>query len=68
MADPPALSQKGKVIVYISSNNPSTIAPTEAPSSFQTTTPMLYMSKHLFEAIEKEWPTIKNPGKLYCFD
>jgi hypothetical protein len=34
MADPPALRQKGKVVVYISSDDPSTILPTETrPSS-----------------------------------
>jgi len=67
MADQPALRQKGKVLVYISSKDPSTVAPTETSPSFQCTVPVVYMSKPLFEALGKKSPTIKNPGESYYF-
>jgi hypothetical protein len=68
MADPPALRQKGKVVVYISSDDPSTILPTEALPSFQKAIQIAHMSKPLFDALGKKWATIKNPGKFYYFN
>jgi hypothetical protein len=68
MADQPALRQKGKVLVYISSNDPSTVVPTETPPSFQCVMPVVHMSKPLFEALGKKSPTIKSPGGLYYFN
>jgi len=65
IVDLPALQQKGKVIVYISSSNPSTVVPTETPPSFQKMVVVTHMSKPLFDGLGKKWPTIKNPGKLY---
>jgi len=65
MADQPALHQKGKVLVYISSKDPSTVVPTEMPPSFQCAMPVVHMSKPLFEALGKKSPTIKNPGGSY---
>jgi hypothetical protein len=65
MVDLPALQQKGKVMVYISSSDPSTILPTETPPSFQKMMVVTHMFKPLFDTLGKKWPTIKNPGKLY---
>jgi hypothetical protein len=65
MVDLPALQQKGKIMVYISSSDPSTIVPTETPPSFQKMMAVTHMSKSLFDALGKKWATIKNPGKLY---
>ncbi|KIJ92679.1 hypothetical protein K443DRAFT_113196, partial [Laccaria amethystina LaAM-08-1] len=61
MVDLPALQQKGKVMVYISSSDPSTILPTETPPSFQKMMVVTHMSKPLFDTLGKKWPTIKNP-------
>ena len=52
-------------MVYISSSDPSSIVPTETPPSFQKMMVVSHMSKPLFDALGKKWPTIKNPGKLY---
>jgi hypothetical protein len=68
MADQPALHQKGKVLIYISSKDPSTVVPTETPPSFQCSMPVVHMSKPLFEALGKKSPTIKNPGRSYYLE
>jgi len=68
MADQPALHQKGKVLVYISSKDPSMVVPIDTPPSFQCTMPVVHMSKPLFEALGKKSPTIKNPGGSYYFN
>ena len=65
MADQPALHQKGKVLVYISDKNPSTVVPTETPPSFKCSISMVHISKPLFEALAKKSPTINNPGRSY---
>jgi hypothetical protein len=65
VVDLPALQQKGKIMVYISNSDPSTIVPTETPPSFQKLMVVTHMSKSLFDALGKKWATIKNPGKLY---
>jgi len=65
VAASPALQQKGKVMVFISANDPATIMPTGTLPSFQKSMPVHHMSKPLFEALGKKWPTIKNPGKLF---
>ncbi|KIK05253.1 hypothetical protein K443DRAFT_3931 [Laccaria amethystina LaAM-08-1] len=62
MVDLPALQQKGKIMVYISSSDPSTIVPTETPPSFQKMMAVTHMSKSLFDALGKKWATIKNPA------
>ena len=68
MADQPALRKKGKILVYISNKDPSTVVPTETPPSFQCSVPVVHMSKSLFEALGKKSPSIKNPGILYYFN
>ena len=68
MADQPALCQKGKVMIYISSKDPSTVVPSKTPPSFQCAVPVVHMSKPLFEALRKKSPTIKNPGRSYYFN
>ncbi|EDR09218.1 uncharacterized protein LACBIDRAFT_326641 [Laccaria bicolor S238N-H82] len=61
LVDLSALQQKGKIMVYILSSDPSTIVPTETPPSFQKMLAICHMSKPLFNALGKKWPTIKNP-------
>ena len=68
MADLPALRQKGKVMLHISDQDPSTIVPKEQAPSFQKSVEIQHMSKPLFKALGKSWPAIINPGKSHDFD
>ena len=66
--DLPALHKKGKVIVYISNQDPALVLPKNSTASFQCTLQTHHMAKPVMEALAKKWPTVTHPGRLYYFN
>jgi hypothetical protein len=58
MAESSVLHQRGSVFIYLSSENPSSIIPSQSLPTMKTSINVFNSTKPLFEALAKKFPEI----------
>jgi len=63
IAEPPVSHQRGSVFLYLSSENPTSIIPSQSPPTMKTSINVFNSTKPLFEALAKKFPEVASDSE-----